>query len=1271
MDEFMTKYGVAIIGMSGRFPGANSIEGFWDNLCQGKETITLFSDAELAEAGIPEKVRTDPRYVPAKGILDDIAGFDASFFNISPQEAELIDPQQRIFLECAWEALERGGYDPETYAGRIGVYASCSKNTYLMLNLLSHPQIREPSKAIQTLVANEKDYISTRTSYKLNLRGPSVTVQTACSSSLVALHLACQSLLSGECDMALVGGASIDVPHKSGYTYLPEGIFSPDGHCRVFDARARGTVFSQGVGVVLLKRLARALEEKDWIHAVIRGSAVNNDGSGKVGFTAPSVEGQAAVITDALAAANVTADSISYVEAHGTGTVLGDPVEVEALTKAFRTDRRRACALGSVKSNVGHLNAASGIAGIIKTALALERKELPPSLHFEVPNPRIDFESSPFYVCRGEKWHPDGRVRRAGVSSLGIGGTNAHVILEEATPTPSEAHRGDEWHLIPLSARTVSALEATTDRLVQYLVRNPEVSLGDAAFTLQIGRRSFQYRRTVLCRSVKQLVDVLSSRGSTMVQSAVVEGPARRLTFLFPDRAGPVRSAMSRLCPDGTVYQDELASCCELVLRLTGADLRGASSGSSEACGAEGRLALEEDAAQFAVEYALARQLMAWGVEPGALFGVGVGEYVAACLSGALSLEEALSRASSVARSAPCDGRRMAEALRTTLADSHAVLLEVGPGESLCQLAALHECRGAGHALIATLPRGLPRDAGGRALIASLGQLWLAGVQPNWGRVPSPERRRRIPLPTYPFERKSYWIGPRNELTVAAVADPPGDASQRQDGRELYARPELPTAFVEPRNVWEREIAEVFKRILRVDRVGALDDFFDLGGDSLRGTELVQLVRERLGVAVELDALFGSPSVEAMAAAARSAQGGATWSSSGRSPSNEADLELEANITPLEPYRFEEDPSAVLVTGSTGFLGTFVVQELLRRTGSTVYCVVRAPTASEALARVRKSLSAYGLGHPDALQRIRAVSGDLSRPRFGLADGEYEKLSREVSMVYHIGARLSFVEPYHTLRNINVRGTRSVLRFACEGRAKHVHHVSSIAAFDSETFARVDVVNDDQPLDRSRGFHSGYDETKWVSEMIVAEARRRGVPVTVYRPGNITGDSKTGAFSPNDLIGRMLRGCVELGYAPDDTAFVDVEPIDYVSRALVHLSLSPASAGKTYHLVNPHHVRWLDLVQMMRTVGYDVQAEPFAAWRERLRRASRAGDKNPLLPLLPMFDARPLFSGRRYGCSNALLGLQGTDIGCRPMDVHLFGLYVRHLVNSGVLKKVG
>ena len=525
---------IAVIGLVGRFPDADDLGQFWLNLREGRDSISFFTDEELIAAGVEPELVADPNYVRANGILSDVTHFDATFFGITPAEAEVMDPQHRIFLESAWHVLEQGGYGAGVGEEAVGVFAGCSHDRYLIFNLLPHLYAQSTHSIYQVLLGNDRDYLATRASYLLNLRGPSVNVQSACSSSLVAVHMACKSLLDGESDMAIAGGVAIKLPQKSGYLYSEGMIVSPDGHCRAFDARANGTTWGSGVGVVLLKRLEQARADRDTIYAVIKGSAINNDGSLKVGFTAPGVDGQSQVIAEAQACAGIDPASITYVEAHGTGTQMGDPTEVAALTRAFGGSRngKPHCALGSVKSNIGHLDTAAGIAGLIKTILALRHREIPPSIHFDTPNPEIDFQNSAFFVNdRLRPWATNGQPRRAGVSSFGLGGTNAHVVLEEAPAEGPPAVSRDS-QVIVFSGRTEEALDQIRSNLIGFFGAAPDISIADAAYTQAVGRAQFPHRAAFVCRDSADAAAALVH--PQRLHRGMAPPAAAEIVFMFP-----------------------------------------------------------------------------------------------------------------------------------------------------------------------------------------------------------------------------------------------------------------------------------------------------------------------------------------------------------------------------------------------------------------------------------------------------------------------------------------------------------------------------------------------------------------------------------------------------------------------------------------------------------------------------------------------------------------------------------------------------------------
>ncbi|MCX7746684.1 MAG: SDR family NAD(P)-dependent oxidoreductase [Clostridia bacterium] len=637
---------IAIIGMSGRYPGAPDLDSFWQNLKDGKEGIRFFSDEELYKLGVPEEHIKAPNFVKAASTIDSIDCFDAGFFGYSPKEAKLLDPQQRIFLECAWNALENGGYSPESYSGAIGVYGSSSLNTYLLFNLMKNPLYSNWQNDFEVMVGNDKNFLSTRVAYHMNLKGPAVDIQTACSSSLVAIHFACNALLNYECDMALAGGVSIYVPQRTGYFYQEGGIMSPDGKCRAFDKKSCGTVFGNGVGILLLKRLSEALEDNDTIHAVIKSTAINNDGSQKVGYTAPSVDGQVELITRALALADVSPESVSYVEAHGTGTVYGDPVEVAALTKSFFGEEgfryKQYCALGSVKTNIGHLDAASGVTGVIKTVLALKNKEIPPTISFNEPNPKIDFINSPFYVnTQLKKWSDSKTPRRAGVNSLGIGGTNAFIVLEEppqqlddeASPLKSRKE------ILLLSARSEAALKRKCEDLHKYLLSNKQASTGEIGYTLHVGRKMFPYRQFIVCESTDEMISKLSPDKREEIPVIHCDKINRPAVFVFPDHGEQYITAGYDLYKKVPQFKESVDRCAQIVLLKLNKDIR------SFLCEDNPDTPKISDVFPlfFAFEYALAQLLIKKGINPSALIGSGLGEYSAACIAGIMSLEEALS----------------------------------------------------------------------------------------------------------------------------------------------------------------------------------------------------------------------------------------------------------------------------------------------------------------------------------------------------------------------------------------------------------------------------------------------------------------------------------------------------------------------------------------------------------------------------------------------------------------------------------------------------
>ncbi|AUX45576.1 beta-ketoacyl synthase [Sorangium cellulosum] len=1017
---------VAIIGMSGRFPGAPDVDRFWKNVRDGVESISSFSEQELMDAGVDPALLRRPNYVRAKASLEHVDELDAPFFQLSAREAEITDPQQRIFLECAWEALESAGYAGQTDDVSIGVFAGAeSLSSYFLNNIYPNAELRASVGDYQLILANERDFLCTRVSYKLNLTGPCVTVQTACSTSLVSVYMACQSLLGGQCDMALAGGVSISFPLVSGYLYEEGMVLSPDGRCRAFDAAASGTVEGSGAGVVLLKRLDRALADGDTVHAVIRGAAINNDGSSKIGFTAPSVQGQAEVIAMAMVAARVEPETISYVEAHGTATRVGDPIEIAALKQVFgsRTRKKNFCALGSVKTNIGHLGAAAGIAGLIKTVQALKHAQIPPSLHFQQPNPLAALVDSPFRVSTElSTWSPGACPRRAGVSSFGMGGTNAHVILEEAPAADREASRpiGRRPRLLVLSAKTPTALAAAAGDLRQHLAQHPDLDLSDVAYTLQVGRRAFPHRCAVVCPGASSITSGQGGPADALDAARLSTGIAAAelsVVFMFPGQGTQTIHMASELYETEPVFREKLDRCAELLAPELGHDLRRLLYPAGD-CAARAEALKQTAVAQpalFAVEIALATLWISWGIRPDAMIGHSLGEYVAACLAGVFSLEDALSLVAARGRlmqrlpggamlavplpedevmplvedeiclaavngpslsvvsgptraidalaerlarrglacsrlhtshafhssmmdpavepfaeevskirlnrpecpylsnvtgsfitdaDATCPrywARHMRHTVRfgdgvSVLLDSPAsVLLEVGPGHTLRGLAQRHPARTSSHVVLSSLPAPKQGRPCTETLLDALGRLWIAGAEVAWPALHSGERRRRVPLPTYPFERQRYWIDPPTlaagraktsdgvEQATSPAESRPADADRRAAAAAQRRPPHL-GACVAARDALERTLAEAWQDLLGIQPVGIHDDYFELGGDSLASVRLISRLKDAVGVEVSSRTLLETRTIAGLAQTIRQARSAVVPSRSGRSP---------------------------------------------------------------------------------------------------------------------------------------------------------------------------------------------------------------------------------------------------------------------------------------------------------------------------------------------------------------------------------------------------
>ncbi|MGG2458750.1 type I polyketide synthase [Streptomyces sp. RGM 3693] len=793
---------IAIIGLACRFPGADSPDAFWDVLKEGRETLTHFTEEQLRAAGVSDRTLDDPRYVRAGQVLPHADRFDAGLFGVTRDEAELIDPQQRQFLECALQALEQAGYDPERTDHPIGVYAGVGMNTYLLHNLAERYRTASSVDRYRMMITNDKDFAATRTSYKLNLRGPSISVNTACSTSLVAVHQACLALLSGDCTMALAGAAHVQAEQQEGYLHQDGMIFSPDGHCRAFDAKAQGTVIGNGVGVVVLKRLTDALADGDTVHAVIKGTAVNNDGAAKTGYTAPSVDGQAAVVAEAQEIADCPPRTISYVEAHGTATPLGDPIEIAALNQAFGRDGdpldRESCVIGSVKTNVGHLDTAAGMAGLIKTVLMLRHRTLVPSLNFESPNPEIDFAAGPFHVgAETREWPAGPTPRRAGISSFGIGGTNAHVIVEEAPEPPAAGTPGPAAtapRLLVLSARTTTALNTATANLARYLRQHRDLDLAAVAHTLATGRRRHVHRRALVATDLRDAALTLALGDGARVLTGA-PGADRPVLVLGAPAGAPAGHAAA-LYEQVPAFRTHLDRC---------AGELGAPDGAAGLLNGDGPLSA------FAIQYATWRTLADWGV-----------------------------------------GAEAAAADRTALPEAARRLLEAAGATSAVP---------DGRPALALLPDGTTAgDAttGRVFLLDLLARLWTAGEDVDWPEVHRHDPARRVPLPTYPFDHKRYWIEPHGRETAPAPAAG-SRLLDRFEGVTDADRTALITEFIQ--GAIAAVVGNPDPQAVDLDT-----NLFDMGLDSLILIEVIAKLSDELDHPVRTSAFVEFPTVRAFVA---------------------------------------------------------------------------------------------------------------------------------------------------------------------------------------------------------------------------------------------------------------------------------------------------------------------------------------------------------------------------------------------------------------------
>ncbi|HVV69182.1 MAG TPA: beta-ketoacyl synthase N-terminal-like domain-containing protein [Patescibacteria group bacterium] len=821
---------IAIVGMSGRFPGAKNINLFWKMLCNGTEGLEQVSLSDLKNSGIPDEYITHKDYVRVCGVLPEYDQFDAGFFGYSSEEAMMLDPQYRIFLEESWSALENAGYNPENYSGKIGVFAGCKHNPISYLNFLLQSDSSQELSPFEVGVLAETSQLATRVSYELNLTGPSIQIQTACSTSLVAIHLACMSLLNNDCDMALAGGITLLLPPAVGYLYKEGLVYSPDGKCRAFDKNASGTVMTSGVGIIVLKRLQDALSEGDHIEAIIKSTAVNNDGRRKIGFTAPSISGQVEAIRTAISLAQVPIETITHIEAHGTGTIIGDPIEVSALTQAFRayTQKNNFCTLGSIKSNIGHLDVAAGVAGVIKVVLALKHKTLPASINFSEPNPNIDFECSPFYMnLTTTDWEKqDSHIPyRAAVNSLGVGGTNAHLIMEEA-PGIKKLKPNTRSKIICISAKSVNSLNKNFSNLLDYFLDHKFDNLDDVAFTLQVGRKHFQNRICIICKDIEDAIEKIAKE-EFMINTKKNVPNFRKITFVLSNVKSVNIKNIETMMRDHLFYKSSIENCLNILKNMNiNIDIQDSFS----------------PLAKFVGEYALACFLIGLNIIPEKMIAVGFGECLAACLTGVISLSNALNLVNILScfkkNNSSLEHFSM-EFAKFKFADSKDTWIS----KKLNRKVSISEIKDYSYwynqvlndssieledsQLSESVAIDLMEQINNGTVLSTIAKLYIENVDINFAALHFQEIRNRLLLPTYEFDRKILWPKLKQNNTPGLPISMP----KRFSVDKQFSAQEI-----------SEQLNEIWLSIFDEKNLNLQSSFLGLGGNSLRALRMIEKI---------------------------------------------------------------------------------------------------------------------------------------------------------------------------------------------------------------------------------------------------------------------------------------------------------------------------------------------------------------------------------------------------------------------------------------------
>ncbi|HZI57684.1 MAG TPA: thioester reductase domain-containing protein, partial [Verrucomicrobiae bacterium] len=1092
----------------------------------------------------------------------------------------------------------------------------------------------------------------------------------------------------------------------------------------------------------------------------------------------------------AHAIAGVSPSSIRYIESHGTGTTLGDPIEVQALTRAFGSGLpRSSCAIGSLKSNIGHTDAAAGVAGVIKAVMVLENGWIPPTVHFQKTNPEIDFESGPFYVSPGLCPFPEGASpRRAGVSSFGIGGTNAHIVLEEAPPAIATTS-SRSWQLLTISTKTSAGLRAASERLKCHLETHPQADLADMAYTLHVGRTQFDHRRIVVCRDHAEAIQQLQNQGLEVQSRSgkIISTEHPRTAFLFPGGGTQYWQMGKGLYLSELVFRQVVDSCAALTKAHLNQDLRTLLfDGDRPSQDIESRLA--EPAAMmtstFIISYALAKLLASWGIEPQAMIGHSLGEYVAATLAGVFTLEDALhvvatrgrlveqiprggmvavqltepelsailpdslsiavinrpdmcvvsgpaSEVASLEQRLSAQGiwvRRLAismaahspaieeilpefrEVLRNVrlnrpaipyiscitgswiteeqttsvdywvrhlrqpvrfsqgiellLRENFNVLLETGPGHTLTALAR-HAVEWKRQVAITTMRAVDEPGDDLMFLLSAIGQFWITGGKVNWRSFHSGEQRARVSLPAYPFQRKSYTV----RLHTFSQNAGTGGSEPEEDLGTSVAENMAPAGELEssaiPHTDTERKLQTIWENLFGIRPIGIHDNFFALGGHSFLATRLLFRLQTEWKKAITLRSLSAAPTIARLAALLDGAEPGEPAASPETLQQMLDDASFPSAFCIPLPTSVQASGQGVLLTGATGYLGAYLLSQLLVQTQSRVVCLVRAADDTDALRRVREVLVQYGQWQKEFAARITPLAGDLELPFWGWDEKKFASIASTIQSIYHCAAQVHFTYPYAQLKAANVTATREVLRMACTEHLKPVHHISTLAVFSTSYYDDQSISEDTPPGPAERLF-TGYSQSKWAAERLIMNAREAGVPVVIYRAGAVLGDTQTAASRSSDFVWRMLKGAIQLGAAPQIATGIPAAPADYVAAVIVKLSMMPESSGKTFHVIDPQPLLWSQIFQAARDVSLTLKEISYADWYARLQEQGRMDDRNALYPIMHLLGYDRLMS-TRVACTTTQRFLEGWAGPCSHVGNDLLQRYIKNFIQAGFL----